>query len=79
MDAASSIEDATQLWCETTGNTCDDLFEADVLQLDDTHKMKCWVNTSGQPCEHGDGELQEHTAIEWARLLGRGFAFSSEQ
>mgnify|MGYP003403733954 CR=1 FL=1 len=76
---ALSTEDAETIWRETTGDKEVELDEADLLELDDHFMMKCWVNTSGRPCEHGDGEPMEHTAREWCELLGRGFAFSEDE
>jgi hypothetical protein len=75
---ALDLEDAWAVWCETTGCTRggDDLEESDVAQVRDDRVFKCWVDEAGDPCDHGEGVLQEHTAEEWARQLGRCFAFS---
>jgi hypothetical protein len=75
---AFDLEDAWAVWSEVTG--CirgDDLEEDAAIRILDDLKIKCWVDTTGTPCDHGEGVLQEHTAERWTHQLGRGFAFSN--
>lgn len=74
----SLLRNAWRVWEAETGCRRDDegMASSDCRLLAEDSQIGCSVDAEGVPCEHGSGETQRLTTIEWARKLGRGFAFS---
>lgn len=78
---ARSVDDAWEVWEETTGCVRGDVFDEpdEAIETEPDDKvLKVWTDDDGEPCEHGQGELTAKTAGEWARQIGRSFAFSED-
>lgn len=75
---ATSIDDAWTVWEEQTGSKRTDEEDYECELVADDRVIGCQVDASGEPCEVGGpgSRTEEIKAVEWARKLGRGFAFS---